>query len=124
MPLIRMYWKGIWKSNKIHQTKKKLSDIYNLSLGISKDVKEEVAKPISLIIETDFRQVFSPKELKIAKTLPIHTVKGNKNSSENYRLIAVLLYLSKIFETITKNRMLNLMEKKHFNRSQHGYGKK
>jgi retron-type reverse transcriptase len=63
-----------------------------------------IAKPLENIINTCFEGGIFPKELKIAKTIPIYKAKEN-NKLGNYRPISLLCSLSKIFEKLIHVRL-------------------
>ena len=63
-----------------------------------------------LIFNKSLTQGVVPKELKIAKVIPLFK-SGNKELLINYRPISLLPCLSKVFERIIYNRILEFVEK-------------
>lgn len=103
---------------------KKTADIYDVTTEILKSLCEEIANPISLMVNKCLREGYFPDELKLAKIIPVYKGKGDKKSCDNYRPISILPCLSKIFESIIKNRMLKWLQKhKLLNENQHGFRK-
>ena len=70
-------------------------DANDISTKIMKNSIENVALPISHIINLTFLTGIVPKELKIAKVIPIFK-SGNSSSFNNYRPISILPVFSKI----------------------------
>lgn len=103
---------------------KKSMDIYNMNTEIIKVLEREICEPITLIINKCLSEETFPNELKCAKVIPIYKKIGNREECERYRPISILPVLSKIFETLLKNRITNFLEKnKLLNDHQHGYRK-
>jgi hypothetical protein len=64
-----------------------------------------------------------PDCLKIAKIFPVHK-EGDRREANNYRPIAVLPILSKIFEITINNRIIDFLTKKNIlNKNQFGFTK-
>ena len=70
-----------------------------LSNKIIKTIKNEISKPLTLIINQMITSGIFPDYLKIAKIIPLYK-KGDINSITNYRPISLLPTLSKIFERV------------------------
>ena len=70
-----------------------------LSNKIIKTIKNEISKPLTLIINQMITSGIFPDDLKIAKIIPLYK-KGDINSITNYRPISLLPTLSNIFERV------------------------
>ena len=70
-----------------------------LSNKIIKTIKNEISKPLTLIINQMITSGIFPDDLKIAKIIPLYK-KGDIHSITNYRPISLLPTLSKIFERV------------------------
>lgn len=66
--------------------------------------------PLAHIINLCFKKGIFPDELKIAIVVPIHK-NGEKYNINNYRPISMLNSLSKVFEKIIANRIMNFFMK-------------
>ena len=71
---------------------------------IIKAIKNEISKPLTLIINQMLESGIFPDSLKIAKIIPLYK-KGNINSITNYRPISLLPTLSKVFERVIFNQL-------------------
>ena len=94
-----------------------------ISNKILKIIKQEIAAPLSHIINQSFLHGSFPENLKIAKVIPLY--KNDDNTLlKNYRPISILPSLSKIFERIIHSQLIA-----HFNslnlfyKSQYGFRK-
>lgn len=88
-----------------------------------KHVARYIAEPLCHIINTSFLTGTFPTELKCAKVRPIFK-KGDKSSVNNYRPIAILNNISKIFEKIIANRILTFFDRENIlNNNQNGFRK-
>lgn len=80
-----------------------------------------LAEPIADIINSCFEHGYFPEHFKTAKVFPLHK-KCEKTDISNYRPIAILPSISKIFETAIKNRIIKyLVNNNHFTNTQHGF---
>uniref|UniRef100_A0A1Y1KC61 Reverse transcriptase domain-containing protein n=1 Tax=Photinus pyralis TaxID=7054 RepID=A0A1Y1KC61_PHOPY len=86
-----------------------------------KEALHYMQKPLIYLINLIFTTGEFPKHGKIAKIKPLHKSKTKKDVC-NYRPISILNTLSKIVESLLKNRLISYFESHHlFNNSQHGY---
>lgn len=73
---------------------------------------EEICKPLSEIINMCFSIGIFPDMLKRTIIKPIYK-KGNKNEIANYRPIALITIIAKIFEKALLNRIVDFTDKYH-----------
>lgn len=100
------------------------TDIYGLSTKVIKEIRYHIIEPLTYVINLCMVEGIFPNELKHAKIIPIHK-KGNIDQCDNYRPISILPVVSKVFEGILKNRILNYIYKQELlNANQHGYLKR
>ena len=66
-------------------------------------------KPLKHVLNLSLKEGVFPKELKIAKVIPLH--KGNEtNLVSNYRPISLLPIFSKFYEKVMYDRLINFMD--------------
>ena len=82
----------------------KSSGSCNIPVSTIKISKHLIAKHLSDICNTSFRDGIFPDINKIAKIIPIHK-KGSKNDVNNYRPISLLSIFSKIMEEVMITRL-------------------
>jgi len=78
----------------------------NLSNKLLKDLKTELCKPLTLIINQSLRHGIFPEKLKIAKVIPVYK-NGDETITTNYRPISLLPSISKIFEKVIFSQIHN-----------------
>ena len=84
-------------------------------------LKDEIAKPLTMIINQSLQTGIFPDKLKLAKVLPIHK-KNDDNILDNYCPISVPPTISKVLERIMYNQIYNhFTELKLFLDSQYGF---
>lgn len=109
-------------SNVIANLKKKKSsgfDFFNAALLV--DVSDCISSPLAYIFNLSITRGIVPKNLKIAKVIPIFK-KGDTDQPSNYRPISLLSVFNKIFEKIIAKRLLLFWNKqKVFNQHQFGF---
>jgi hypothetical protein len=92
----------------------------NIPTNVLIAVIDVICNPLVTIINRCFIEGIFPKELKVAKTIPIYKAKEH-NKFDNYRPISLLCSLSKIFERLIHARLYNFF--KSFNLFyEHQYG--
>ena len=102
---------------------KKSSGHDGLSLNLLKDIKLELAKPITLIINQSLNTGIFPDKLKIAKITPIHK-QNDKTRIDNYRPISLLPAISKIIERAIFDQITTYFNiNKLFHNNQYGFRK-
>ena len=85
-------------------------DIKTIPIRILKHIKDIVADPLSIIINKSLESGVFPESLKKANVIPIFK-SGDPQIASNYRPIAILPYLSKIFEKCVSNKLMNFLTK-------------
>ena len=92
-----------------------------ISNQLLKCVKNEIAKPLTFIINQTLRTGCYPDKLKIASVRPFYK-KGDKQGIENYRPISILPSVSKFFEKIIHSQLVNyFVQNKLLSDTQYGY---
>jgi len=88
---------------------KKSSGIDGISTKLIKTLKNEITKPLSVLINKSLAEGVFPKELKIAKIIPIYKAK-DRDSLNNYRPISLLPSISKIYEKVVFKRLYTFLD--------------
>lgn len=89
----------------LHLRDTKSLDYYGMNPRLLKHICDEVAEPLTAIINRCFTEGVFPQSLKINKIVPIHKKKGFHNL-DNYRPIAISPVITKVIEIILKKRLL------------------
>uniref|UniRef100_A0A1B6LTV8 Reverse transcriptase domain-containing protein n=1 Tax=Graphocephala atropunctata TaxID=36148 RepID=A0A1B6LTV8_9HEMI len=88
---------------------------------VIKHAKDYLVKPLVHLINSSFISGIFPEKLKIAKIRPMHK-KGCITDISNYRPLALLPVISKIYEKVMHNRLVRYFDgKKLFDSEQHGF---
>lgn len=82
-----------------------------ISTKIMKLSIDTIIHPITHIINLSFSKGIFPKQLKIAKVIPLFK-SGAKDQQKNYRPISLLPAFSKIFEKIMFNKIMSYLDSK------------
>lgn len=85
-------------------------DIYGLNAKILKSTFHTIKSPLLFVINKCIQANIFPDELKYAKVSPLYK-KGDKDDVSNYRPISILPTISKVFEKIIHERIVNFLEK-------------
>ena len=94
-----------------------------INIKLIKDAKKEISPIICKLINLGYNINAFPSCLKHAIIKPIFK-KDNKNDISNYRPIAILPALSKIFERSASNQLVEFLEKNQLlSKAQHAYRK-
>jgi len=102
---------------------KKSCGIDNLPNLTFKILKNDISSTLSTLINDSYKKGIFPDILKISKIIPLHK-SGDKSKTENYRPIALLPNLSKIFEETLRTRIEKFLEKHNLiNEEQFGFRK-
>jgi hypothetical protein len=92
-----------------------------LSSSLIKDIKHEIALPLTIMINKSLSTGIVPDLLKTAKVIPIYKAK-DKELLNNYRPISLLPTASKILEKLVHKRLYNfLLSQSIFYPSQYGF---
>ena len=92
---------------------KKQGGMHDIPARFLKLCDTYVANPLSRLFNQCIEKGLFPDILKTAQITPVHK-KGPKNEIKNYRPIAVLMNIGKIFESIIQKRLLNYFENRGF----------
>jgi len=94
-----------------------------ITSSLLKDIKCDIASPLTILINKSLQTGTVPNLLKLAKVIPIYKAK-NKELLSNYRPISLLPTVSKVFEKIVHKRLYNfLLSQAIFFPSQYGFRK-
>ena len=89
-----------------HLKNKSSSGVDGISNNLIKMARCELVKPLTKIINQMLHTGIFPEQLKISKVLPLHKA-NDKMSLTNYRPIALLPSISKIFECVLLEQSTN-----------------
>ena len=90
----------------------KSSGPYSIPIKILQLIKNDIAKPLSQIINLSFSTGHFPSNLKTAKVIPIFK-KDSPLKCSNYRPISLLSNIDKIFEKLMFSRIIKFLETSH-----------
>ena len=94
-----------------------------ISSKLVKDLKNEIALPLSIMINTSIESGRVPDTMKLAKVIPIYKSK-DKQMLNNYRPISLLPIFSKILEKVIYQRLFNFLNSNNaLFSSQYGFRK-
>ena len=79
-----------------------------ISNKMLKEVKYEIAKPLSILFNRSLRDRKFPKYWKLANVIPLFK-QGDKSLVSNYRPVALLSAVSKIFEKVVYKPVFNFL---------------
>ena len=114
----------------IEQVKKAIRSMKNktssgidfISPKIVKSVSDEIANPLTYIINNSISEGEFPDSWKIAKVIPIFKKKGLPSDKVNYRPVSNLKSVSKVIEILVNKQVLNFFEANNLlPESQHGF---
>ena len=75
------------------------------------ETADVLASPLSVLINNGFLQGVYPKVFKESRVIPIYKGKGDSNSMNNYRPVAIQCHFAKIFEYCFNQRLSGYLEK-------------
>ena len=87
----------------------KAAGIDSTPARIIKDIANEIAAPLTFLISISWQSGVFPTSEKIAKVIPIYK-SGDRSNIVNYRPISVLNIISKSFERIFYNQLIDYLE--------------
>lgn len=103
--------------------RKKSRDHYGLNIPLIRGVVEVLVYPLTKLINMSIDAGIYPDTLKITKVIPVHK-RGPRSDMKNYRPIALVPTISKIYETILKKQMADHFEDHDmFFKGQYGFRK-
>ena len=86
---------------------------------ILKNCNIGLARPLSMIFRMSYDTGVVPKEWRIANVVPVHK-KGSKSDVKNYRPISLTSLVSKVFERIVRDKLMEKC-KDELCSNQHGF---
>jgi hypothetical protein len=96
-------------------------DVNGVSSLVLKSVANQIATPLTHLLNTCLSKGVFPDELKIARTTPVYK-NGDVSQLSNTRPISVLPVFSKVLETIMKQQLVTYFEKNNLlSDSQYGF---
>ena len=103
---------------------KKSTSHDNKSPLVIKLFGEEIAMPLSILINISMSEGIVPVELKIAKIIPVHKSKA-KDDISNYRPISLLPSISKILGKVIYKRTFHFIQSNNIlNNNQYSFREK
>jgi len=90
--------------------RKTSSGFDEISRKLLSDTIEDIACPLTYLINLSFSKGVVPENIKMAKAIPIHK-SGEISNFNNYRPISLLPAFSKLLEKVMYNRMLSFINK-------------
>ena len=84
-----------------------------LSTNLLKSIAGVIFEPLVHIFNLSINSGIFPSRWKIARVIPLYK-QGDKSDVSNYRPIAILSPLSKVFEKILKERISSYLDKINF----------
>uniref|UniRef100_A0A1B6KMS7 Reverse transcriptase domain-containing protein n=1 Tax=Graphocephala atropunctata TaxID=36148 RepID=A0A1B6KMS7_9HEMI len=95
----------------------------DIPMTIIKTVNKQLSKVLVHLINSSFICGIFPDQLKIAKVIPIYK-KNDPLNIQNYRPVSLLPSLSKIYEKVVYNRLMQFVESNNILEAiQHGFRK-
>jgi len=94
-----------------------------LSPWLLKEIKDVISYPLFLMFKKSLSEASIPDDWKCASVTPIFK-KGNRNTAENYRPVSLTSQVSRLFERIVRDSMVQFLEENCLiGDSQHGFRK-
>lgn len=84
-------------------------DFYDMNAKLIKFICDEIVDPLTSIFNSCISQGIFPSALKIIKIIPL-LKKGDREDASNYRPIAIVPTLGKIFESILRSRLEKFLD--------------
>lgn len=96
-------------------------DVYGLNTKIIKTLKNIIVLPLYRIINDCLRANVFPECLKTSRVVPVYK-KGNRSEVDNYRPIAIIPIIGKIFESVLNSQIVEFFERSNlFSPAQFGF---
>jgi len=93
----------------------------NISSALLKDIKSEIAKPLTILFNKSLSEGCVPDDMKLAEVIPIFKAK-NREHLNNYRPISLLPTFAKLIEKLVHKRLYNFLSSQSlFYPSQYGF---
>ena len=93
----------------IHSLKNKKGSLEEIPVGLLKNITDLVSPTLSMLFNDSITSSKFPELLKIAKIIPIYK-SGAKTDKNNYRPIALLPTISKVFEKLIHKRVTSFLK--------------
>ena len=77
---------------------------------VFKELAQELAEPLFLILKASLKLGKIPPAWKLASITPIYKNKGDKQCVENFRPVSLTSIACKLMESIIRDAMLNFLE--------------
>ncbi len=87
-----------------------LTDCNDIDMKLVKQISVGISKPLTYICNLSFRTGTFPRNMKIAKVMPLFK-SGDSHNFTNYRPVSLLPQFSKILEKLFNNRLDAFIEK-------------
>ena len=68
----------------------------------------QLARPLQFLFNLSLKSGIFPRQWEVAKIQPLYKQKGDRANPANYRPIALLSAVSKVFESLMKKQLLDL----------------
>ena len=94
----------------IHSLKNKKGSLEEIPVGLLKNITDLISPILSMLFNDSINSSKFPELLKIAKIIPIYK-SGTKTDKNNYRPIALLPTISKVFEKLIHKRVTSFLKK-------------
>lgn len=100
---------------------KRSVDAHGFSGAFLREFRNEIAGPLTLLINKSFAQGVFPECLKLTKVKPLYK-KADRTDANNYRPVSLVSTVSKVFEYAMLSRLNSFLQKFHvLSSSQHGF---
>ena len=101
----------IWSRKKLHCVRTdKAAGVDSFSPRVLFELKDELCRPLTLIMNTSLNTGVIPDEWKAANVTPIHK-KGSNSLVDNYRPISLTSLICKLQESILRDAVVLHLEK-------------
>ena len=102
----------------------KATGIDTIPAKVIKEIAEEIAPPLTFLINKSLEHGIFPSAEKIAKITPLYK-SGDRSNTDNYRPISILNIISKVVERVVFDQLSNYLEENNLlSDYQYGFRKK